>query len=202
MAVDRHESDSTRELRLEGIGLLLGGGLLLALLVGAFFLGRWVERRAGAGDVLAGEATGPLAQVAARADDAEAGEGLTYFDTVDGGEKQLESGREIPTPEETPAAATPRTPEAVERATQAAAREEGGRFYVQVLALRDQRAAAEVIESLERKGFEVRLFSEREGQGTLYKVRIGGYATRTAAESARDELRKAGHPGAFVWAAG
>ncbi len=44
MVVDRHDADSSHEFRLEGIGLLLGGGLLLAMLVGAFFVGRWVER--------------------------------------------------------------------------------------------------------------------------------------------------------------
>jgi len=198
MAADRHDSDSTRELRLEGIGLLLGGGFLLALIVGAFFLGRWVERQAGPPDALTADGAGPLAQIAAREPDADAAEGLTYFDTVEGAEKQIETGREIPTPTAAPGASAPRQGAPAEPA----ARVEEGRFYVQVLALRDQHAAAEVIESLKAKGYGVHLFPEREGQGTLYKVRVGGYATRDEASAARDALRGAGHPGAFVWPAG
>jgi cell division septation protein DedD len=195
MAADRHDSDSTRELRLEGIGLLLGGGFLLALIVGAFFLGRWVERQAGPPDALAAEGAGPLAQIAAPEPDADAADGLNYFDTVEGGEKQIEAGREIPSPTSAPPASS-------SQQGSPSARVDDGRFYVQVVALRDQHAAAEVIDSLKAKGYGVRLFPEREGQGTLYKVRVGGYATREEASAARDALRGAGHPGAFVWPAG
>jgi DedD protein len=201
MAADRNETDSSRELRLEGVGLLLGGGLLAALLVGAFFLGRWVERRAHPSDALATDAAGPLSQIGTREADLDAAEGLTHFDTAEGGEKQTEAGREIPA--RTPPSAVPEArQETAADVAAGAAPVEQGRFYVQVLALRDQRAAAEVIRSLETKGYGVRLFSEREGQGTLYKVRVGGYATREQAEAARDGLREAGHPGAFVWPTG
>jgi len=198
MAADRHDGDSTRELRLEGIGLLLGGGFLLALIVGAFFLGRWVERQTGPLDALTPDGAGPLAQVAAREPDADAADGITYFDTVEGAEKQIESRREIPTETTPPPASSPRQGALAEPAAEVA----DGRFYVQVLALRDQHGAAEVIDSLEAKGYGVRLFPEREGRGTLYKVRVGGYATREEASAARDGLRQAGHPGAFVWPPG
>jgi cell division septation protein DedD len=202
MAPDRHEAESTRELRLEGIGLLLGGGVLLALLVGAFFLGRWVERGTGPPGPLGGDEAGPLSQVAAREADADAAEGLTHFDTLEGVEKQVEPGRELAAPTAPPpASGPPQGPGAVAGAEPEAPAEEG-RFYVQVLALRDQAGAAEVIETLRNRGYGVRLFSEREGQGTLYKVRVGGYETREKAAAARDELRKVGHPGAFVWPSG
>jgi septal ring-binding cell division protein DamX len=198
MAADRHDGDSTRELRLEGIGLLLGGGFLLALIVGAFFLGRWVERQTGPLDAQTPDGGGPLAQVAAREPDADAAEGLTYFDTLEGTEKEVETGREMPAQTPPPPTASSQQAAVAEPAAQV----DDGRFYVQVLALRDQYAAAEVIESLKAKGYGVRLFPEREGQGTLYKVRVGGYATREEATAARDSLRRAGHPGAFVWPAG
>jgi cell division septation protein DedD len=198
MAADRPDSESTRELRLEGLGLLLGGGVLLALLAGAFFLGRWVERRTGPPALESAAEAGPLARNAARSEDVDAADGITYFDSVEGGEQELEPERELPTPQAEVAEPSAAQPQPAERA----ARADDGRFFVQVLALRDRSAAAEVIDSLRRKGFGVRLFSEREGQSTLYKVRVGGYPTRPAAEAARDELRKSGHPGAFVWAEG
>ncbi len=195
MTADRHESESAHELRLEGLGLLLGGGFLLALIVGSFFLGRWVERRAHPTPTLTAEAAGPLAQIGAREPDLEAAEGLDFFDTVEGEQKQAEPSREVQKP-------APRERKTPAPSTRPAPVVEGGDFYVQVVAVRDQGAAAEVIETLEAKGYGVRLFSEREGQGTLYKVRVGGYATREQAGSARDALRQSGHPGAFVWTTG
>jgi cell division septation protein DedD len=202
MAPDRHEAESTRELRLEGIGLLLGGGVLLALLVGAFFLGRWVERGSGPAGPGGAEESGPLSQVAAREADADAAEGLTHFDTVEGVEKQVEPGREIAAPTAAQPAPSPPPGPGTVAGAEPAAQVEASRFYVQVLALRDRGGAAEVIETLRNQGYGVRLFSEREGQGTLYKVRVGGYETREQAAAARDELRKGGHPGAFVWPSG
>jgi cell division septation protein DedD len=202
MAPDRHETDSTHEFRLEGVGLLLGGGFLVALIVGAFFLGRWAERRSHPTEGLTADTAGPLAQVGTRETDLEASEGLTHFDTLEGGEKQIEPAREIPGRTPAPVQPAGRQSPSAEKASQAPAPDEDGRFYVQVLALRDQRAAAEVIQTLKAQGYGVRLFSEREGRGTLYKVRVGGYATREQAGAARDELREAGHPGAFVWPTG
>jgi len=198
MAADRQESDSSHELRLEGLGLLIGGGFLLALIVGSFFLGRWVERRSHPVPTLGTETAGPLAQIDAREPDLEATQGMDFFDTLEGEQKQAEPGRELAQPAPEPRAAEPAPPPA----THAPNTTENGEFFVQVVAVRDQRAAAEVIQSLEAKGYGVRLFSEREGQGTLYKVRVGGYATREQAGAARDALRQSGHPGAFVWTTG
>jgi cell division septation protein DedD len=203
MASDRQEPDTSHELRLEGVGLLLGGGLLVALLFGAFFLGRWVERRAHPGDALPDAGTGPLSQVVDMEPDADAAEGETYFDAGGGDAMPLEPGREIQ-PRDAGQGESGRAESAEPPARPAAAPDPArkGDFYVQVLALRDRSAAAEVIESLKGRGYGVRLFSEREGQDLLYKVRVGGYTTREQAGVARDELRQSGHPGAFVWPTG
>jgi len=201
MAADRNDSDSAHEVRLEGVGLLLGGGFLLALVVGAFFLGRWVERQAHPPLDLAQVESGRLAQVGVEQQpDADAAEGLTVFDTVEQGEAAAEPGREVRSPEPAPRQADEPPPSALP-AGGVGADDDGG-FYVQVLALRDRSAAAEVIRGLERKGYNVRLFTEREGQSVLYKVRVGSYASRELAGAARDELRNGGHPGAFVWPTG
>jgi hypothetical protein len=45
---------------------------------------------------------------------------------------------------------------------------------------------------------QVRLFSEREGRGALYKVRVGGYPSRDGARSAADRLEREGYSGAWV----
>ena len=163
MAAERHEPESMHEFRLEGIGLLLGGGLLLAMMAGAFFLGRWVERGAQPGGPQPVSGSGPLSQVLTPEPGADVGQGVTHFDNLDGAEKQLEPAREVPPPKG-----------AMPAAASAAAQADGGRYYVQVSALRDQGTAAEMIDMLKAQGYGVRLFSEREGQGTLYKVRVGG----------------------------
>ena len=194
MAVERHEPESMHEFRLEGIGLLLGGGLLLGLLAGAFFLGRWVERGAQPGGPQPVSGSGPLSQVLTPEPDADVGLGVTHFDDLQGAEKQLEPAREL-TP---PAGAMPATRPASSRPSPAASSADEGRYYVQVSALRDQGAAAELIDMLKAQGYGVRLFSEREGQGMLYKVRVGGYATEQEARVMVAKLRKTGYPGAWV----
>ena len=198
MAAERREGDTSHELRLEGIGLLLGGGLLLALLVGSFLLGRWVERRAQPPASTTAQDAGPLSQMITEEPAADAEDGLTHFDTVEGDQKEAEPRREIPE-------ATDRR-EAVksegEGSPPAKARRVENQadlpFYVQVIALRDEQAAAGLIRTLEQKGYPVRLFTEREGQGSLYKVRVGGYESESEARAAVKRLREGGYPGAFL----
>ncbi len=198
MAVERHEPESMHEFRLEGIGLLLGGGLLLAMVVGAFFLGRWVERGAQPGGPQPVSGSGPLSQVLTPEPDADVGQGVTHFDDLEGAEKQLEPAREIPPPKGAMPATQPLSSRPGEAASSVAARADEGRYYVQVSALRDQGAAAEVIDTLKAQGYGVRLFSEREGRGMLYKVRVGGYATEQEARVMAGKLRKTGYAGAWV----
>ena len=45
MESERGRAEPVRELRLEGIVLFVIGGVLVACLAGAFFLGRWYERQ-------------------------------------------------------------------------------------------------------------------------------------------------------------
>ena len=81
--------------------------------------------------------------------------------------------------------------------TGAAEAPSGGKWYVQVFAGRDRNSAEGLVRELEAAGYSVRLFSEREGRGALYKVRVGGYPTRDAAAGAADKLKGEGHAGAF-----
>jgi len=196
MAADRHDAESTHEFRLEGIGLVLGGGFLIAVIAGAFFLGRWFERSANPAEGLSADGAGPLAQITTREPDADAGQGLNYFDDLEGPGKQAEPAREAATQEAVKREAEPRPAAPVEQPAVRA-----GDFYVQVSALRDQAAAAELIDTLKKQGYDVRLFSEREGQGVLYKVRVGGYASEQRARDTAARLRSAGYAGAWVTAA-
>jgi cell division septation protein DedD len=187
MAAENEPDERTRELRLEGRGLavsLVGlGALVLAAVAGAFLLGRWVERRAlpvGGGS---SAGPGPLEQVletesAARTEP-------TYFDHLGGSEKQLEPGRELP---EAPRAATPA----------AAGAGAPGPFFVQVFAGRDRSSAEELVSRLERGGHAVRVVGERDGNDSLFKVRVGGFPSEDQARQTMERLRQTGFPSAWV----
>ena len=73
-----------------------------------------------------------------------------------------------------------------------------GEWFVQVFAGRDRQAAELVSRQLRDRGHPVRLDAEREGTGSLYKVRVGGYLTRDDADRAAASLRKEGSSGAWV----
>ncbi len=139
-----------------------------------------------------------MSQVLTPEPDADVGQGVTHFDDLGGAEKQLEPAREIPPPKGAMPATQPVSSRPSPAASSAAAQVDEGRYYVQVSALRDRGAAAELIDMLNAQGYGVRLFSEREGQGMLYKVRVGGYATEQEARVMAAKLRKAGYAGAWV----
>jgi cell division septation protein DedD len=182
------QDDGGHELRLEGVGLVLGGGVLLALLVGAFFLGRWVERQRPPAEMAAAMESGPLDQIGSREGKVDANQGLDHFDGAQAEAQPPEPERELNREKPAPADPTPTPPAPSD-----------GDFFVQVVAMRDRGAATEFIDGLKQKGYSARLFSEGEGQGRLFKVRVGGFPTRQAAGAARDRLRTDGHPGAFLW---
>ena len=69
---------------------------------------------------------------------------------------------------------------------------------MQVFAGRDRKAAESLFDQLKSAGYPARVFSEREGAGGLFKVRVGGYATEDEARSAASKLQKAGFAGAWV----
>jgi len=189
MEPDNREGEQVREFRLEGSGLLFTGGLLLVLLVGSFYIGRWYERQTaspltagmsqeGAGDALANVVhSEPAADVDDKSD---------FFDDAAGRQKELEPDREMARAK---AAAAPAVAEPAPRS---------GSFYVQVVAGRDRGSIEKLIQELKAKGYSARLFSEREGAGALFKVRVGGYAERAEADEAAEKLKREGYSGAWV----
>jgi cell division septation protein DedD len=155
--------------------------VIAALVVGAFFVGRWSAPAPAAGS----NGAGPLDHVEEQAVDAT--DKLTFFDTLSGQAGKAEPGREARpgTPPSGPASPGPRpaTP---------------GAWFVQVFAGRDPEAAQLVVRSLGAKGWPVKVESQREGNGALYRVRVGGFTTREAADEAVQRLRGEGQSGAWV----
>jgi cell division septation protein DedD len=167
-----------RELRLEGGALWFTVVLLLAALAGAFALGRWSAPSAEAGATDRPE--GAAADAVQPPADVDAGAG--GFDV--GGVP--EPGRQVAEPEPAPARAPARPAPS------------SGPWHVQVFAGRDRQAAERLVGTLEAAGWPVRLQATAEGSGSLLKVRVGGYPSRTAAESAAARLKTQGHTGAWV----
>ncbi len=170
-----------RELRLEGGMLAVAGGVLLAVLFGAFQLGRMVERASTPGRA----SSSSDALGVAEKETAEATEKLTFFDTLSGGGKEAEPSREArPAPTTTappPTAATP------------------GSWFVQVFVGRDRQAAEDVVRELRQKQYPVRIDAVAEGaSGSLFKVRVGGYPTKDAADRGAAKLHGDGHAGTWV----
>lgn len=173
------DGSEPRELRLEGGLLFVAGGVLIALLFGAFQLGRFIER----GNAPRVSPTEGSASSEREPD--EAAEKLTFFDTLSGGGKEAEPSREIPTKSATvappPAAVTP------------------GSWFVQVFVGRDRQAAEDVVRELREKQYPVRIDSVAEGaSGSLFKVRVGGYPTKEAADQGAEKLHADGHAGTWV----
>ena len=75
---------------------------------------------------------------------------------------------------------------------------DSGPFYVQVFAGRDRRASERLLGELQSAGYAVRVFSEKEAGGMLYKVRVGGYEQESGARETAAKLRESGYSGAWV----
>ena len=179
------EAPDARELRLEGGGLIVAGGILVALVIGAFQLGRFVERQ-----TAPPPATSSGASAAGHDSEPEdATEKLTFFDTLSSpgqeAEPRREAGSPAPRPSGTPVPSSP------------------GPWFVQVFVGRDRSTAEEVVKTLRGKGYPVRAEATREGAtASLFKVRVGGFTTREAAEAAADRLHKDGQASTWVVKAG
>jgi cell division septation protein DedD len=173
-----------RELRLEGATLAIAGGLLVALLVGAFALGRWVERSSAPARASSHPAD-PLGNV--EEETVDAAEKVTFFDTLSGQGKEAEPKRE----------ATQRPP--ADAVAPSVAPPSSGPWYVQVFVGRDRAAAEEVVRTLRGKGYAVRTDAVSEGRsGSLYKVRVGGFPTKDAADAGADKLHLDGQSSTWV----
>ena len=177
MARDPEGREEARELRLEGIGLVVVGGVIVAALLGAFQLGRFVERQN------APRSTSSSAQPSSGESEPEdATENLTFFDTLSDTEPKREaSASASPRPAVPPPSVSP------------------GPWFVQVFVGRDRSAAEEVVKTLRGKGYPVRAEAVKEGATTsLFKVRVGGFPTREAAEAAADRLHGDGQASTWV----
>jgi cell division septation protein DedD len=176
----RTVDDEPRELRLEGLGLAVVGGVILALLIGAFQFGRVVERwNAPRSATSSSDPASNLEQ-----DAVDATEKLTFFDTLSGPGKEAEPGRQAQAKPQAPAVPA-----------QAAA---PGAWFVQVFVGRDRQAAEDVVRSLRAQNYPVRIDSVSEGSGSLFKVRVGGFPSKEAADGGAQKLRADGHPGTWV----
>jgi cell division protein FtsN len=197
MEPDDRDAEQVRELRVEGPGLYVVGGAIIVALVGAFFLGRWYERKQHPAPQSMFDQSDPLAHVTAPEEQVDVGESADFFDTVEGQDKQAEPEREV---RRRPAGDTSSPAPATRVEPAAGQAGGGGKFYVQVFAGRDLQAAEGLIAKLKSEGRPGRLFREAEGQGALYKVRVGGYATREDARQAAQQLVGEGYSGAWVTA--
>jgi len=172
-----------REIRLEGAKLAVFVGLILAVVIGAFVLGRWSAPAAtAAASNGAAAADGELPKAPAL------GGAGSHFDTTTGQDKAAEPARQV-------AAKVP--PAEASAASQSPAPAPGS-WVVQVFAGRDREAAETLVRTLGGRGYPVRIDGEREGTGQLFKVRVGGYPTQTEANSVADRLRREGDKGAWV----
>ncbi len=176
-------SEGGREIRLEGPTLWLVLGLLGAALVLAFLAGRWTSP-APAPEGELGGSPGERATLGPPTD-VPVEETLSFFDRSEGGGQVAEPRRE----------ASARVPTA---AVPAAPASPAGEWFVQVFAGRDRQAAELVARQLRGRNHPVRLDAEREGSGSLFKVRVGAYGSREEAERAAEVLRKEGSSGAWV----
>jgi cell division septation protein DedD len=184
MAREAGSPDEPRELRLEGIALAVAGGVLVALLFGAFQLGRVVERWSAPARAAAAPED-PLGNV--EQDTVDAADKVTFFDTLSGQGKEAEPKRETAAGRE--AVVPPPTP----------APPSAGPWYVQVFVGRDRAAAEEVVRTLRGKGYPVRTDAVSEGRsGSLYKVRVGGFGTKEGADASADKLHKDGQNSTWV----
>ena len=74
-----------------------------------------------------------------------------------------------------------------------AAKAEG--FVVQLAAFADDKGANALANKLKRAGYPAYVEPVQTSRGTLWRVRVGGYPTRTEADAARAKLKGEGHSG-------
>ena len=204
----RNDSDSDDryvEIQLDGkqIIVVLAGILLLCAV--SFHFGRRVGRADGgrAGTELAALVDSAGSGQEALADE-DAASDLTFFDTVgqrspSAAPPEVASGDSAKQGSTTPADATSRKapatspPAAVTKPAPApapatTARVSAGAFLVQVAAYSDRARAEALAGRLRQKGYAAQIDSVPSNGQTLYKVRVGGFADRPAADAAKARL--------------
>jgi DedD protein len=74
----------------------------------------------------------------------------------------------------------------------------GGTLFVQVAALADSQAAADMAAKLRASGFPARVEAVATRQGPVQRVRVGGYPSREAADVALANIKAAGYGNAII----
>lgn len=89
-------------------------------------------------------------------------------------------------------------PKAEEKPAKKSSATDGKGFYVQVLATSSERNAEKLVRELSAKGYPAYKVSVSQKAGTLWRVRVGNYATRDEARGVQGTLVLDGHTGQLI----
>ena len=95
-------------------------------------------------------------------------------------------------------AARPEPKKAEEKPAKKSSATDGKGFYVQVLATSNERNAEKLVRELSAKGYPAYKVSVSQKAGTLWRVRVGNYATRDEARGVQGTLVLDGHTGQLI----
>lgn len=94
--------------------------------------------------------------------------------------------------------ARPEPKKAEEKPEKKSSATDGKGFYVQVLATSSERNAEKLVRELSAKGYPAYKVSVSQKAGTLWRVRVGNYATRDEARGVQGTLVLDGHTGQLI----
>ena len=106
---------------------------------------------------------------------------------------KAEAAKPAPAP-----AARPEPKKAEEKPAKKSSATDGKGFYVQVLATSSERNAEKLVKELSAKGYPAYQVSVSQKAGTLWRVRVGNYATRDEARGVQGTLVLDGHTGQLI----
>lgn len=106
---------------------------------------------------------------------------------------KAEAAKPAPVP-----AARPEPKKAEEKPAKKSSATDGKGFYVQVLATSSERNAEKLVRELSAKGYPAYKVSVSQKAGTLWRVRVGNYATRDEARGVQGTLVLDGHTGQLI----
>lgn len=106
---------------------------------------------------------------------------------------KAEAAKPAPAP-----AARPEPKKAEEKPAKKNSATDGKGFYVQVLATSSERNAEKLVRELSAKGYPAYKVSVSQKAGTLWRVRVGNYATRDEARGVQGTLVLDGHTGQLI----
>lgn len=106
---------------------------------------------------------------------------------------KAEAAKPAPAP-----AARPEPKKAEEKPAKKSSATDGKGFYVQVLATSSERNAEKLVRELSVKGYPAYKVSVSQKAGTLWRVRVGNYATRDEARGVQGTLVLDGHTGQLI----